>query len=144
MNAATSAVTRTDVEKTLWMASGWQADQRYVDTVMAKVDAYAAGAPEPAGVDMAAVSDQAQEILDQARAEAERIVAMARFEASVLGASVDDPNRRRKCSTCGAVKPGERFGRDSRSVGGRRKQCKDCDNVTKRKRYAAKGKQVQS
>lgn len=129
-----SEVTRDDVEKTLWMASGWQADQRYVDTVMAKVDEYAAGA---SGVGMPSPPDVSH-VLDQAQAEAAQILSDAYAEAQRVkqSAIVEDPNRRRKCSTCGALKLPDRFGRDRRSDGGRRKQCRDCDNSTKRRRYA--------
>lgn len=129
-----SEVSRSDVEKALWMASGWQADQRYVDTVMAKVDEYAAGV---SGVEMPPSPDVSH-ILDQAHAEAARILGDAHAEAQRVrqSAVVEDPNRRRKCSSCGALKFPDRFGRDKRSDGGRRKQCKDCDNSTKRRRYA--------
>lgn len=127
-------MTRDDVEKLLWMASGWQADEQFVDAVMAAVDEYVAG------MGAAPVQGDGEAVLAAARVEAQRIVdeAKARAWELVQSAVVDDPNRRFKCTGCGGLKAFDRFGRDVRSEGGRRKQCKDCDNKTKRLRYAAK------
>lgn len=40
---AEGGVTRQDIEKMLWMQSGWQIEQEQVDAILAKVDQYAAG-----------------------------------------------------------------------------------------------------
>lgn len=48
------------------------------------------------------------------------------------------------CSVCAAQKPEEEFHRDSRSPGGRRKQCKPCRSEYMRDRYARDGDKIKA
>lgn len=93
---ANETVNRDDIEKALWKWSGWQADQRSVDTILGLVDQYKPGA-----------------------------------------VTVQLPTeKRRRCSQCGAVKPIDRFKPDYKGRGGRRAQCRDCENARRRERRA--------
>ena len=76
-------VTRDDVQQGLWRWSGWKADQRLVDEMLALVDGYAATGQQAA-----------DDSLAQARREAEQIVQSAKDEAAVIQSAVQQTPER--------------------------------------------------
>lgn len=155
-------VTRGELEKALWRWSGWKADQRLVDELLTVIDRYAA----PASLDQArrdaqqivqSARDEAAAVRVQVQQSSEspsdapapilsHPLQVAGFQDAdgvlwVSLGSVPDSvtvsgERRRKCSGCGGVKPIARYRKDSKSVGGRKRRCMDCENEKRREKRA--------
>lgn len=128
-----ATVTREDLERAAWAASGWSQDQAVVDELLATVDAYLAGAepPVPAEPVVVTVTVPAEAVpLD----EASEPVAAATVEPV--------PDGEKRCAKCGVTRPVSEFYRDKHSTTGFKARCKDClneDRKDARRRAAERG-----
>lgn len=150
-----SSALRQDVEKTLWILSEWRVEQSDVDTVMAKVDAYAAAA---SGTDFAPVcamtfddlpEDERKRITDAGiRACADSYVqgveAGKKTGLAGLADAVRIPAQRvapegmRTCRVCREIKVlAKDFRTEARSPEGYRSECKRCEAAAKVRRRTA-------
>ncbi len=132
------AVDLYEVEKAIWAASGWQADQRYVDTVLSTVERYAKAPAEPERMTTAApavpVSQAPAVSLTPMRtyqdADGHLWVCMGAAEAPKTG-------RKKVCTDCGTRKPIDSFRTYARDRSVHRPLCRECENRRKRERHAA-------
>jgi hypothetical protein len=125
---AVATVTREDVERAAWAASGWSRPQAAVDELLAAVDAYVCEATGgeslwPDG----AVSEVEPPLVDPW----EPVSEAATGEGAAEPAS-DEPVETATCKACGLVKPVDEFGRDSRLKSGRKPRCRPCLNEARR------------
>lgn len=142
------AVDLSEVEKTIWMASGWQADQTYVDTVLSTVERYAKNPAEPDRLTTA----QPEPVPDpepEPAAPAMTAVPLSQTPVQayqdgdgkvwlLLGAAPKPPQSGQKkvCTECGARKSVEKFRVYARDRSMHRPICRECENKRKRERHA--------
>lgn len=115
-------VTREDVERAAWAASGWSVEQSVVDELMAAVDAYVVDqlefvpVVEPATVKPDEPVSVAAVTLEEPEPAPEPVVAVE-----------PAPGEGEKpCTRCGLVKPLDAFGRDKTTRSGYKARCKKC------------------
>lgn len=115
-------VTRADVERAAWAASGWRVAQAVVEALLDVVDAYLAGA---GGEPVAATAEELETLAEQAPSdEVEGRTAAVGADAAVAVEPEAEPPR--TCRKCGEVKPVTEFHRDSHSSTGYKPRCKPC------------------
>lgn len=136
------AVDLSEVEKTIWAASGWQADQRYVDTVLSTVERYAKEPAEPGRITTASPAAEAPAMREISAsltplrtyqdASGQLWICMGQgpTEAPKVG-------RKKVCTDCGTRKPIENFRTYARDRTVHRPLCRECENRRKRERHAA-------
>lgn len=152
--------TLADVERLCWRLSGWQVEQRDVDTLLAAVTAYAghgpdaqpqgagalavdggAGAAErPAGATQgASASLDASEGGSGPQTGIQRLHVTGTLTLACTGHQAAPLSGQRKlCPKCGNRKPIEAFSPDTKGINGRRYACRDCENKRKREGRAAR------
>jgi hypothetical protein len=128
-------VSRDDVEAALWQWSGWQADQRLVDELLDVIDRYVQSAiPRPAQAMRPAPAPVRRAPVVKAAPVVRPAVVKVRV-AEPVDPSLDTP---RKCTQCGFTMALRQFNRDVKSRGGRKAQCKICENINRGRRRLAK------
>jgi len=120
-------VTREDVERAAWAASGWSVEQPVVDELMAAVDAYATAhcGGDLATADLVEVPVGAvTEPVLLALEDLEPVPPVVKEPATVAPLSVALDAK--SCTRCGEVKPLDAFGRDKTTRSGYKARCKAC------------------
>jgi len=132
---AVATVTREDVERAAWAASGWSRPQAAVDELLAAVDAYVCEATggESLWPDGGTLTVEAP-LVDPWEPVSEATTGEG--TADVLGPASDEPVETATCRGCGLVKPVDEFGRDSRLKSGRKPRCRPCLNEARRQQKA--------
>ena len=123
-----ATVTREDLERAAWAASGWSQDQAVVDELLVTVDAYLAGAEPPVVVTVAVPAEAVP--LDEAS------------ELTAVTVPEPVPDGEKRCAKCGVTRPFSAFYRDKHSTTGFKSRCRDClneDRKDARRRAAERG-----
>lgn len=127
------------VEKEIWLASGWQADQEYVDRVLAAVERYAKNPSEP---DRIVTAQPQPESAPPPPVDLRSFRAFTDAEGDVWvcigGAGAPQADGKQECSACGERKDLAEFRTYARNREVRRPQCRSCENAGKRKAHALK------
>lgn len=138
-------VTREDVERAAWAASGWSVEQPVVDELMAAVDAYVKERVDAAEADLAASAVVDLDLLVAVPASAVELEPQPQpgVADTVTGPVTPGPDEK-TCTRCGAVKPLVDFGRDKTTRSGYKARCRVCLAEVKREWQARQPGRAQS
>ena len=144
-------VTRAEVERAAWAASGWSQHQAVVDDLMAVVDAYVTSAASTRGVDSGetapAVASTSVDLVDLDLAVAppvDVVVATAAAEPEVSEPPAENDGELVQCTRCLAMKPKSAFGKDSKRKTGLAARCRPCMAIVRKKWRNGQGRPAQT
>lgn len=133
-------VTREDLERAAWAASGWSVDQSVVDELLAVAERYAQ-AHRGGDLSVAAVVEVPVEPVQavdlEAREQDTAVLAELALELDVVTEPVAEPEQEvpegsKVCTRCRVLKTLDQFGKDRTTRSGYKPRCKKCLAAVKR------------